>query len=132
MSNELNNDKYAVWAFMRQIIQDLKQKYPELKKVSVFSDGCAAQFKNRYTLLNLCYSESDWGVEVEWCFFASSHGKGAVDGIGATAKRLLWSAIMTRRAAIFHSYDCYSYLKSRQKIQECFYTAKRAIHQTKI
>ncbi|VEN60653.1 unnamed protein product [Callosobruchus maculatus] len=36
MSNELNHDKYAVWAFMRKIIDDLKQKYPEMKKVSVF------------------------------------------------------------------------------------------------
>ncbi|VEN43374.1 unnamed protein product [Callosobruchus maculatus] len=113
MSNELNHDKYAVWAFMRKIIDDLKQKYPEMKKVSVFSDGCATQFKNRYTLLNLCYSKSDWGVEVDWNFFASSHGKGAVDGIGATAKRQLWSAIMTRRADIVQSYDCYAYLKSK-------------------
>ena len=113
-SNELTHDKCAVWVFLGKIIQDLKIHYPSLVKVSIFSDGCAAQFKNRFTLSNICHSQSDWGVDVEWSFFASSHGKGAVDGVGATAKRMLWSAIMSRKAIINNSWECFEYLNSKQ------------------
>lgn len=113
ISNELSHDKCTVWVFLHKIIQDLKIHYPSLKKVLIFSDGCAAQFKNRFTLSNICHSKSNWGVDVEWSFFASSHGKGAVDGVGATAKRMLWSAIMSRKAIINNSWECFNYLKSK-------------------
>lgn len=113
-SNELSHDKYAVWTFFKKIIEDLKQEYPTLKKVFMFSDGCAAQFKNRYTLSNICWSQEDWGVEIEWNLFATSHGKGAMDGVGATAKKMLWTAIMTRRCTINTCWECYDYLKSKQ------------------
>lgn len=36
-----------------------------------------------------------------------------LDGIGAIVKRALWSAIMTRKAAIKNSWDCYEYLVSK-------------------
>lgn len=113
VSNELIHDKYSVWLFIKKIIDDLKSRFANLKKVTICSDGCAAQFKNRFTLSTLCYSRLDWGVEITWSFFASGHGKGAVDGIGATAKRTLWSAIMTRKAVIENSWDCYKYLVSK-------------------
>ena len=31
---------------------------------------------------------------MSWHFFATSHGKGVVDGIGGVVKRLVWSAIL--------------------------------------
>lgn len=77
--------------------------------MTICSDGCAAQF-DRFTLSILCFSELDWGVEINWSFCASGHGKGVVDGIRAIAKRTLWSAIMTRKAVIKNSKDCYEYL----------------------
>jgi hypothetical protein len=52
-----------------------------------FSDGSAAQYKNRKKLLNItCYNE-DFGVPAEWHCFATSHGKSACDGIGGTLKK---------------------------------------------
>ncbi|CAH0560627.1 unnamed protein product [Brassicogethes aeneus] len=110
MSDELTHNKYSVWLFIKKIIDDLKSRYGNLKKVNICSDGCAAQFKNRFTLSTLCFSVLDWGIEINWSFFASGHGKGVVDGIGAIAKRTLWSAIMTRKAVIKNSRDCYEYL----------------------
>jgi len=38
--------------------------------------------------LNLCHHKSDFGMDAEWHFFATSHGKGPCDGLGGTIKRL--------------------------------------------
>lgn len=38
--------------------------------------------------LSLSMHKEDFGLTVEWNFFSASHGKGAVDGVGSTIKRL--------------------------------------------
>lgn len=43
VSDELCHDKYAVWTFLKAIIEELKKFQPELSKVCIFSDGCAAR-----------------------------------------------------------------------------------------
>ena len=58
------------------------------KKVIYFSDGAASQYKNRENFLNLCHHKEDFGISAEWHFSATSHGKGACDGLGGTVKRL--------------------------------------------
>ena len=56
--------------------------------VYYFSDGAASQYKNRKNFLNLCYHQADFGIPAQWHFSATSHGKGACDGLGGTMKRL--------------------------------------------
>ena len=89
ISDDLKHDKFAVWSMLKRVIQHLKEVHG-IEKIKIFSDGCAAQFKNRYTLRNISYFKYDFQVEAEWSFFASSHGKGAVDAIGGTVKRNVW------------------------------------------
>jgi hypothetical protein len=36
----------------------------------------------------LCDHNTDFGINAEWHFFATSHGKGPCDGVGGTMKRL--------------------------------------------
>ena len=38
--------------------------------------------------VNLCLHKDDFGISAEWHFSATSHGKGACDGLGGTVKRL--------------------------------------------
>ena len=59
-----------------------------MKQIYYFSDGAASQYKNRKNFLNLCYHHTDFGIAAEWHFSATSHGKGACDGVGGTVKRL--------------------------------------------
>ena len=67
----------------------LKQALPfPLKKIIYFSDGAGSQYKNRTNFSNLCHHELDFGVKAKWHFSATSHGKGACDGIGGTVKHL--------------------------------------------
>ena len=66
------------------------------KYVLYFSDGSAAQYKNRKNFVNLCFHKEDFGVQAEWHFYATSHGKGPCDGIGGTVKRLAAEASQQR------------------------------------
>ena len=52
-----------------------------------FSDGCAGQYKNCKNFINLCHHCDDFGLDAEWIFFVTSHGKSPCDGIGGFVKR---------------------------------------------
>lgn len=100
ISDELGHGKLSVWVFLKTIITSLLQKY-KINTLKIFSDGCAAQFKNKFTLSNLIFAKEDFGIPiVQWSFFASSHGKGAVDGVGATVKRAVWTTVKARRCIV--------------------------------
>ena len=79
-------------AFQRKFVPFIKRKLSEkgLKcdKMYNFSDGSAAQYKNRKNVKNMCQHKDDFdGTEVEWHYLASCHGKGPCDGVGGTVKR---------------------------------------------
>lgn len=38
--------------------------------------------------MNLNYHKEDFGINAEWHFFATAHGKGPCDGVGGTVKRM--------------------------------------------
>lgn len=80
------------------MIAFLKKKFgsEKIRKIVYFSDGCSAQYKNRFNFSNLLAHEADFGVKAEWNFFATGHGKGACDGIGGTVKRRAYKASLQR------------------------------------
>ena len=89
ISDCLQHDTIAVYLYQTMLIMFLKQALPfPLKKIMYFCDGATSQYKNRKNFLNLCHHEMDFGVKAEWKFSATSHGKGACDGLGGTVKRL--------------------------------------------
>ena len=99
ISDCLHHDTVAVHLFQRSFIAFLKELLPARlhpKKIIYFSDGAAPQYKNRKNFLNLCHHKEDIGVKAEWHFSATSHGKGACDGLGGTIKRLAARASLQR------------------------------------
>ena len=88
LSDELQHDVVMVYQIQVKTIQYLKSLMPNLKIVEYFSDGWAAQYKNRKSFFNLCKHQEDFGVKAAWSFFATSHGKFPCDGIGSTVKIL--------------------------------------------
>lgn len=83
VSDYLHHDKYAVNVFLQVILQWLDENVRRFEKHVFFSDGAASQFKQRFLFCSLTLL----GRRITWNFFATSHGKGPVDGIGGTAKR---------------------------------------------
>lgn len=105
ISDDLKHSKNSVWVFMKAIISEMKKIAPSVDHIILFSDNCAGQFKSRYTVSSVCFSEADFGVSMQWNFFASGHGKGAVDGVGGSIKRSVWREVQGRRSYVYSPYD---------------------------
>lgn len=89
ISNDLDHHTKAVHYFQKALVDVLKTEVPgERKKIIYMSDGCTAQYKNRFNAHNLCLHQKDFGIPAEWHFFETSHGKGPSDGLSGTVKRL--------------------------------------------
>lgn len=90
VSNCLDHGKTSVYTYMNILLKDLKISYPEIEEVQVFSDGASSQFKQKYLFSNLILLEKSCLVKLTWNYFATSHGKGTVDGIGGAVKGSVW------------------------------------------
>lgn len=88
ISDDLKHDVSMVYKSQEKVLKFVKENSPHIEEVHYFSDGCAAQYKNKYNFLNLSHHENDFNLKAVWSFFATSHGKSECDGIGGTAKRL--------------------------------------------
>ena len=96
ISESTEHDVTAVHLFQKLFLEFLKEKVPNTHKIIYFFDGCTAQYKNCKVFLNLCYHRDDFGLEADWNFFATSHGKGPSKGVEGTVKRLVSRASLQR------------------------------------
>ena len=97
ISDDLTHSKHSIFAFMQCIFRNLTTKFSNIKTVNVFSDGPTSQFKQRFLFSNLHSWEQEHSFNIIWNFFATSHGKGVVDGIGGTLKRAVWRNIRAEK-----------------------------------
>lgn len=61
--------------------------------VSIWTDGPASQFKNRFIAAAIRKFELKQKITIHWNFFATSHG----NGIGGSVKRQVWTAVQSRK-----------------------------------
>ena len=87
ISDDNMHDTSFVYQIQKLLVNFLKEKLPHVKKIIYVSDGCGAQYKNYKNFMNLCSHKQDFGLDAEWVFFATSHGKSPCDGIGGSVKR---------------------------------------------
>jgi hypothetical protein len=80
-----------------------------VKKVYYVSDGCAGQYKNHKNFNNLLHHVSDHGIEAEWHFTATAHGKNRCDAIGAVSKRSARVAVLRENIRITSAEELYSF-----------------------
>lgn len=102
VSDSLEHDKRSVAAFLTKIVEDIQEKHLAMRVRHIFSDGAASQFKNKliWCFLSTTFKELFPTLRVQWHFFATSHGKGAVDGVGATVKRAVNTDVLSRQAIL--------------------------------
>lgn len=60
--------------------------------------------------------KAEYGFDhLEWNFFAASHGKGAVDGLGGSVKGSVWMAVKSRKAIVNSALEFYNLACSLSK-----------------
>ena len=77
-----------VAAYNRTILDHAAASGIDVSMIHFSSDGAGGQLKNHFTLSLLLRPEllhAD-AEEIDWSFFATSHSKGPVDGVGGTVK----------------------------------------------
>ena len=83
------------------IFKQLTENFPAIKKINIFRDGASQQFKQRFLFSNLhIWEEVAILLSIVWNFFATSHGKEGVDGLGGTVKRAVWGYVRSGQACI--------------------------------
>lgn len=87
LSNSTLHDTAAVYTAQKILIPELKRIIPKLRRIIYFSDGAKQHFKNKYQMMNLMHHNDYFSVEAEWNCYATAHGKGPSDGVGAEFKK---------------------------------------------
>jgi len=77
----------------------------DIEKVEIWSDGPSSQFKNRFIATSLNTLEEEFTVKLNWNYFATSHGKGPVDGIGGSLKRQVFDQVIKRKCLVINAAD---------------------------
>ncbi|KAG1668796.1 Dipeptidyl peptidase 8 [Nymphon striatum] len=97
VSDNITHSKDTVIPYIDRLLEELPKT---VRKVSLWSDGPASQFKNRYILASLKPLQDKYNITIRWNFFATSHGKGPVDGIGGSVKRFVWNGVRSRKFVV--------------------------------
>jgi hypothetical protein len=97
VSDNLSHEKSTVLACLVQVLEVFLVS-KECKNLTIFSDGPSSQMKNRFIFAALDPLRKHFDLQsLSWCFLAASHGKGPVDAVGGTAKRIVWQSLLSRR-----------------------------------
>lgn len=102
VSNNLTHTKESIVPYMYRLLSELPKTVKVLK---VWSDGPSSQFKNKYMAVMVQHLETKLGIKIIWNYFATSHGKGCVDGIGATVKTVVRKHIKARDCSVNSAAD---------------------------
>ncbi|XP_030827949.1 uncharacterized protein LOC115928135 [Strongylocentrotus purpuratus] len=139
-SDDLTHSKETIIAYLDVLLGYLPDT---VTSISIWSDGPASQFKNRFVAAALCTLQEAHKIQIKWNFFSTSHGKGPVDGIGGSAKRFVMQRVLSRQdivadassfvlAASFMENVCVTEVKSTEiakrneklKLKDVFIQAK--------
>jgi hypothetical protein len=130
INDNISHGKEQIYHYKKIIINEVKSEQPNLKHITFVSDGAASQFKNKFMLSNLLYTEQDFQCTGEWIFFPTSHGKNAVDGIGGTFKRNVYNRVLSGQFQVYSAkefYECALQFANKTKL---FYVEQTDVQKT--
>lgn len=97
VSNNLIHNKETIIPYICKLLKGLPESVRILK---VWSDGPTSQFKNNFIAAMIPVLEAKFNLKIVWNFFATAHGKGCVDGLGATVKQTVRKHIKARDSIV--------------------------------
>lgn len=102
VSDNLVHTKDTIVPYLCKVMAKMPQS---LKLLKIWSDGPSSQFKNKYIAAIIPHLEKRFNLKIIWNFFATSHGKGCIDGIGATVKCTVRKHIKARDCIVNSASD---------------------------
>ena len=96
-SDVKDKDKNTVFACILYIYDCIiKPSHNDVEDDIIYTDGPSNEFKNKYMVHLLKILSQKFNKKYSWKYFATSHGKGAIDGIGGNAKSLVRRKVMCK------------------------------------
>jgi hypothetical protein len=121
VSDCMQHTKSSVMVFLDEILKNLPST---VKEVRIWTDGPSSQFKNKFVMEGMRMLSKKYGVNLEWNFSATSHGKGPVDGIGGCLKRKATNRVKMRQCVINNATDFFKAVNEGSQIVVTFITAE--------
>ena len=107
LSDNVAHTAHMVQYITEHTIELIKAKYPELKYVEIFSDGCISQYKGK-----VAWSHLKNMPLVTRNYFCSEHGKADSDLETGLLNQSVNLAILSRQAVITNAVDLFNYCNS--------------------
>lgn len=119
VTDDRKHDSAAVEVFLKETMIHLAAK-SKATRLIIFSDGCAGQYKGKTAFWNLCEMlQQPWfkrlGINLEWHFYGSRHGKGESDGESGTVKSYVDRAIRGRGIIINSAQEFSTFIHSEME-----------------
>lgn len=89
VSDVISHNATAVYDILKKIMPIIKEDYPVTKKIHYLTDLLTSQYRNKTIFQVLVDHETDFGMQAQWNYLESGHGKGPCDGLGASVNELL-------------------------------------------
>lgn len=124
VSDVISHNATAVYAILKKIIPIIKEDYPVTKKIHYLTDSPTSRYRNKTIFQVLVDHETDFGMQAQWNYLESGHGKGPCDGLGASVKRAADMAIKQGKATIQDGKDFYNWTtkESGSKVKFTYYS----------
>ena len=110
---ELDEVQFYQWS------KQATKKYPEKSLRTFWPDGCSSQFKSQHVFLDL--TDLDRDIELEWDYFESNQGKGAVDSIGGCAKQKVFKHVRSFKVVLSNAEEFASYANKVVEVIDIIY-----------
>lgn len=98
ISESNDHSRIAAFSCVITIVNELKRLVGPIERVILWSDGCASQFRSKFVFALLTHFEK--GINLEWHYNEAHHGKGPMDGVGGTIKRVVYGLVKSRKVVI--------------------------------
>jgi hypothetical protein len=103
VSDCTKHDKNFVVPALEKICAELPST---VHRLEIFSDNARSQFKSKFIMNYLKNLRKKFTLEkISWNFLCEKHGKGVVDGVGATVKFRASKVITARQATVKNAED---------------------------
>lgn len=116
-SDDMVHAKETIVPYVDRLFEELPEG---VEIVHIWSDGPSSQFKNRFMTVAQVVLQEKYKIKLYWNFFPTSHGKGAVDGIGGALKRQVWFNVKSRISTVSNASEFTEAVNENSKVKEIY------------